>query len=226
MLKHKKKIIIAVLFIGGIVFLRVSGIGQYLTFENFLQQKEALHQHVRDHYISSILWFIILYIVVVALSIPGGAVLSIAGGFLFGTVLGVIYTNIGATLGAVCIFLITRYLIGNWLQEKYRERLIKFNNEMERHGPNYFLTLRFIPLFPFFLVNIFAGLTRIPFGTFLWTTAAGILPGDFVYTFAGSQLNTLRSIKDIFSVNIMIALALLALFSLVPVMYNHLKRAR
>lgn len=211
------------LLILAIVLVRVSGISQYLTFENLLNHRDMLRQHVNDHYTFSAVCFITLYLIVVALSIPGSAVLSISGGFLFGTVLGVIYANIAATLGSACIFLTTRYLIGAWLQKKYAVQLEKFNGEMTRHGSNYLLTLRSIPIFPFFLVNIFAGLTRVPFWTFLWTTSVGIIPGDAAYTFGGSQLGTIDSARDTLSVNMLIALTLLALFSLVPVVYDHFK---
>jgi uncharacterized membrane protein YdjX (TVP38/TMEM64 family) len=224
MRQHRNKILLILCLVAAAVVIRVSGAGHYLTFENFLKHKDLLQSYVDIHYGPSVALFILLYIIVVALSIPGSVVLTISGGFLFGTLMGVIYSNIGATAGALCIFLLTRHLLGNWLQKKYGAQLLRFNEEMERHGPNYLLTLRFTPIFPFFLVNIFGGLTRIPFRTFLWTTTIGILPGDAVYTFSGSQLGGIRSVEDVFSLNMLIVLLLLALFSLIPVLYNHLKR--
>lgn len=219
--QHGKKILLILCLIAAAALIRVSGAGHYLTFENFLKHKDFLQNYVGAHYLLSVVLFIFLYISAVALSIPGSALLSMSGGFLFGTLAGIIYSNIGATTGALCIFLLTRHLLGTWLQRKYGTQLSKFNEEMERHGPNYLLTLRFIPIFPFFLVNIFGGLTRIPFRTFLWTTTIGILPGDAVYTFSGSQLGRISSVEDVFSLNMLIALLLLALFSLIPVLYSH-----
>lgn len=218
-----KKILIAVFLVAAIILAYLSGIYRYLTFENLAAHKAMLQEFVRGHYLLSIAGFVLLYVIVVALSIPGAVILSLSSGFLFGTVLGVILNNVGATTGAVCIFFITRHLIGNWLQTRYESQLSKFNNEFARNGAHYLLTLRFIPAFPFFLVNILAGLTKVPFSTFLWTTCLGILPGGIVYTFMGSQLSTIQSPKDIFSANITIAFILLALFSIAPVIYNHLK---
>jgi uncharacterized membrane protein YdjX (TVP38/TMEM64 family) len=224
MRQHNKKLLLVACLIAAAVLIRVSGVSHYLTFENFVKHKRFLQSYVDAHYVSSVLLFILLYVIVVALSVPGSAVLTISGGFLFGTLTGIIYSNIGATTGALCVFLLTRHLLGNWLQKKYGAQLLKFNEEMERHGPNYLLTLRFIPIFPFFLVNIFGGLTKVRFRTFLWTTTLGILPGDAVYTFSGSQLGRISSVEDVFSVNMLIVLLLLAIFSLIPVLYNHLKR--
>ena len=226
MKQHKKQIILVILLAAVILFIRLSGIGQYLTFEMFLMHKEFLHRYVDAHYITSVIWFISAYTAVAALSIPGAVVLSLAGGFLFGTLYGIIYSNIGATVGSLCIFFITRYLLGSWLQMRYGRQLQKFNEEIGRHGSNYFLTLRFIPLFPFFLVNIFAGLTKVPFKTFAWTTSIGILPGDAVYSFAGNQLDKISSLKDVLSVNILAALFLLGIFSLIPVAYNRLRHGK
>jgi uncharacterized membrane protein YdjX (TVP38/TMEM64 family) len=221
-----KKIFFATLLVAAIVLAYLAGIHRYLTFENLVAHKAMLQEYVRGHYLLSLAGFVVLYVIVVALSIPGAVILSLSSGFLFGTALGVILNNAGATTGAICIFFITRHLIGNWLQTKYESQLSKFNNEFARNGSHYLLTLRFIPVFPFFLVNILAGLTKVPFKTFLWTTCLGILPGCIVYTFMGSQLSTIQSPKDIFSVNITIAFILLALFSLAPVIYNHCKKTK
>ena len=221
-----KKIMLATLLAAAIGLAYLSGIYRHLTFENLVAHKVLLQEYVRVHYLLSLAGFVFLYVIVVALSIPGAVILSLSSGFLFGTVLGVFLNNIGATTGAVCIFFITRHLIGNWLQTRYESQLAKFNNEFVRNGAHYLLTLRFIPVFPFFLVNILAGLTKVPFRTFLWTTCLGILPGCIVFTLMGSQLSTIQSSKDIFSPNITIAFILLALFSIAPVIYNHLKAKR
>jgi len=191
-----------------------------------VKHKEILHGYVAAHYLLSVLSFILLYVIIAGLSIPASAILSMAGGFLFGVVLGIVYVNIGATLGSACIFLVTRYLLGGWLQNRYRPQLQRFNKEMARHGYNYLLTLRLIPIFPFFLVNIFGGLTKLSFWSFIWTTSLGILPADAVYTFAGSQLGSIGSVEDVFSRNMIIVLSLLALLSLAPVIYTHMRRSR
>ena len=120
-----------------------------------------------------------------------------------------LYVNIGATCGAVLAFLSARYLLGSRLQESYGAQLAKFNGEMERNGVRYLLTLRLIPVFPFFLVNFLSGLTRVHLSTFTWTTAAGIIPGTVVFAYAGHQLETVHSVGDIFTGKVLSAFLLL-----------------
>jgi uncharacterized membrane protein YdjX (TVP38/TMEM64 family) len=203
--------------------VKFSGVTGYLTLENIKTHREAIHYYMNLHPVASPLVYIAVYALAVALSIPGAAVLTIAGGFLFGTIRTVLYVNIGATIGSVAVFLITRYLLGDWLQRRYGTRLERFNREMASHGPHYFLALRFLPVFPFFLVNILAGLTRIRLSTFLWTTSAGILPGDLVYSYAGSRIDSITSTGNILSIRILMALALLFLFSLSPVIVRYVR---
>ena len=128
---------------------------------------------VHDRYILSLFLFISLYIIATAFSIPGDIILTLAGGFLFGIAVATVIVNIGATAGAVLAFLSARYLVGDRLQEKYQGQLNRFNEELNLNGPRYLLTLRFIPVFPFFLINFLAGLTNIPLRTFVWTTSVG-----------------------------------------------------
>jgi len=221
--KQKKQLLLLVLFIGGIVLVRYSPLGTLFTFENLKQHRDSLVALVRENYSLSVLSFVMLYVVTTALSIPGAVILTLAGGFLFGTAASVLYVNVGATAGAACAFLLARYLLGNRLQEKYHGQLEKFNRELDWNGTSYLLTLRLIPVFPFFLINFLAGLTKIPLKTFLWTTSAGIIPGTAVYAFAGQQLGSINSPADILSRNMIIAFLVLALFSLVPVIVKRFK---
>src|SRR5512135_280744 len=146
---RKKQLFLLVVFILAIVLVRSSPFGSIITFENLKQNREALVAFVGAHYFTSAASFIAVYVIATALSVPGAVVLSLAGGFLFGTAAGVVYINIGATAGAACAFLSARYLLGNRLQQKYEGQLSKFNNEMDRSGTSYLLTLRLIPIFPF-----------------------------------------------------------------------------
>lgn len=222
----KKRIIFLVLILAAIVIIRFANVDRYLTFENLKENKFHLQQIVEGNYILSVIGYIILYIVVVAFSIPGATILTLGSGFLFKTILGAIYVNIGATTGAALAFLFFRYLAGEWVQNKHKDKLDKFNRELSENGYRYLLALRLIPVFPFFLINICAGLTKIPLRTFVWTTSLGILPGSLVYAFAGSQLSDIESVKDIFSAKIVSAFILLALFVLFPVLFNYVKRKR
>lgn len=211
-----KKILIALCIAAAIVIIRIFGFDQLLSLETFRQYRDQLLAFTDRHYIPTVAIFIFIYIAAVALSIPGATVLTLTAGFLFGFI-GVIYVNIGATAGACLAFLVARYLLGNWIQKRYDEKLASFNREIADNGYNYLLTLRFIPLFPFFLINIFAGLTRVPLTTFAWTTMVGILPGSFVYIYTGRQLGIIDKPGDIFSWQILLAFALLGLLVISPV---------
>ena len=193
-----KQIIIALCIAALIILIWFSGLHDLLTFEMLRQYRDQLLPITAQHYIIAVGFFILLYIAVVALSIPGTAALSLAAGFLFGF-WGIIYVNIGATIGAILAFLVARYLIGDWLQKRYAKKLTSFNKEIAENGYNYLLMLRLIPVFPFFLVNIFAGITKIPLVTYAWTTMAGIAPASFVFIYAGRKLGLIDKPGDILS---------------------------
>ena len=220
-----KKILIALCIAAAIVAIRVFGFDQLLSLETFRQYRDQLLEFTAQHYIPTVAVFILVYIIAVALSIPGATILTLTAGFLFGF-FGVIYVNIGASTGAVLAFLAARYLIGDWVQKRYGEKLASFNREIADNGYNYLLTLRFIPLFPFFLINIFAGLTRVPLATFAWTTMVGILPGSFVYIYTGRQLGMIDKPGDILSWQIILAFVLLGLLALSPVLIKKIMKKK
>ncbi len=224
MTAHSKKIPLLILFVALVVGLRFSGAADFLTLENLQKNRDALQAWVADHRGQSLLLYIFAYIVVVAFSLPGGAIMTLAGGYLFGTVTAVFCVVLAATTGAVFAFLSARYLLGSRMQERYAPQLARFNAEMDRNGGRYLLTLRLIPIFPFFLVNFLSGLTRVPLSLFAWTTAFGIIPGTAVFAFAGHQLESVRSLGDIFSFRVLLALAVLALFALLPALWNRSRK--
>ena len=211
-----KRIIVALCLFALIILIRFSGLYDILTFEMLRQYRDQLLSITAHHYLLTAGIFIFIYISVVALSIPGAAILSLTAGFLFG-LWGVFYVNIGATIGAILAFLVARYLIGDWLQKRYAEKLTSFNKEIAENGYNYLLTLRLIPIFPFFLVNIFAGITRTPLLTYAWTTMVGIAPASFVFIYAGRQLGSIDTMGDILSWQIMLVFVLFGLLGLIPV---------
>lgn len=218
-----KKILILVLLIAAIIAIRYSPAGGILTFDNLKQHRESLVDVVQNRYGLSVVVYITAYMLVTAFSIPGGVVLTLAGGFLFGTLATTLYVNIGATIGATLAFLSSRYLLGAGIQEKYQSQLRKFNEELERNGTHYLLTLRLIPVFPFFLINFLSGLTKIPVKAFIWTTSLGIIPGTAVFAFAGKQIGTINAASEILSMNVLAALAILALFAIIPVIIKRIK---
>lgn len=221
MKKAYKKIIVLLIIIAIVVVIRLSGITQNLNMDIIIENRQVLLEYINNNYLLAVIIFASIYILVVALSIPGASILTITGGFLFGPVAATIFINIAATVGALIIFLITRYILGASLQNKYSKQLVKFNNEFEQNGVNYLLTLRLLPLFPFFLVNILAGLTKVTIKQFLWTTSLGIIPGTFIYAYLGFSGTTTGA--NILSKEIIIALVLIGLLTLVPVLIKKLK---
>lgn len=219
----KKKLIIIFILIMGLLAIRFSPAGKILSFENLVLYADKLQSYVNSHFAFSAMLFILIYTISVSMSVPGAAVLTLAGGFLFGIIKGVIFVNISATTGAMVIFLISRHLAGNYLQKKYGKNLEKFNRELEKNGVYYLLTLRLIPVFPFFLINIMAGLSNIKPLVFAWTTALGIIPGSFLYCMAGRRIGELQSVKDIFTKETFLVMVLLAFFALIPVIISKIK---
>lgn len=224
---NRSRLIIGVLFLL-ICFILISWMNQsgLFTFDKLVENKDALKDYVADHYLTAVILFIVVYFLSTTFSLPFALVLSIAGGFLFGSVRGAIYINIGATSGATALFIGSRYLFGDYFQAKYGANIKALNNELEENGKSYLLTLRLIPIFPFFLVNLVVGLSTIPLSTFIWTTAIGIIPGSFVYSYAGNQLSSIQSVEDIVSPSILSALVLLGILALVPTIYGKVQQRK
>lgn len=218
--KYRTRLIIAAIFLITILVLRFLGVGQYLTLANFKSHRAYIQQIIQNHYWFSVLVYILLYTLVVSLSLPAAAILTIVGGFLFGVFEGAFYANIGATIGASIAFLIIRYALGSFLQEKYADQLATFNKEFNQYGSWYLLGIHLITIIPFFVINTIAGMTQIPFWTFVWTTALGIIPGSLVYTYAGRQLLSIEHIGDIFSPSVLTAFLALMLLSLSAFIYK------
>lgn len=226
MKKNAKRFILLALFVAAVIAVRFTDVGNVLTFENLSKNRDALLAYVNGHYAASVLTYVAVYIAAVALNVPGAAILTMAGGFLFGTALTVLYANIGATAGAVLAFLLARYLLGEWVQSRYRTQLAGFNSEIERSGSKYLLTLRLIPVFPFFLINFLAGMTTVPLRTFLWTTSLGIIPAAAVFAFAGRQIGTISSAGEVLSPKVIIAFILLAFLALIPALISRKRGTR
>lgn len=221
---NRKKIVIllfAALLIGLFFYF---DLGRYLTLSSLKANRDALAAYYEQHRFVTVALFVLVYIVQTALSLPGATVLTLAAGAVFGAVTGTVYVNIGATVGAALAFLVARYLFRDFIQNKFGTRIEKVNRELELRGFNYLLFLRLVPVFPFFLINLGAGLTRMPLRTFFIGTMVGIVPGSFVYCNAGASLATISSMSDIASPRVLGSFALLGIFALVPVLYQKIKK--
>ena len=215
-----KKIIVALAGIMAVCLFFYFDLGRFFTLESLKNNRQSLLDYYAGHKIAMVAGFMVVYVVQTALSLPGAAILSLAAGAIFGSIMGTVYANIAATLGATLAFLVTRYLLRDAVLGKFGPKLEGINRELEERGLNYLLFLRLVPLFPFFLINLAAGLTRLPLRTFFFGTMLGIIPGGFVYVNAGASLATINSLKEVASPRVLGSFALLGLFALVPAVYG------
>ena len=214
------KVITALILLAGIGAFFFFDLSSYLSLESIKANRDALLSYTASNFGVAITVFIVLYIVQTAFSLPGGAILTLTGGFLFGSFLGTIVVNIGATIGATLAFLAARYLLRDWVEHKFGARLKTIQAGFSKHAFSYLMTIRLIPAFPFFLVNLVSGLTRVSIGTYALATALGIIPGSFVFAFAGRQLGTINSLSEIASPPVLLAFTLLGLLALLPIAYR------
>ena len=180
---------LALLIAGGVLVLAM-GWQRYLSLENLAENRDVLRAFIDANMLLAILAFIAVYAVIVALSLPGGAVLTLAGGLLFGWLLGGIASVIGATLGAIVVFLVARSALSDFLAARAGPWLDRFRQGFQKDAFNYLLFLRLVPIFPFWLVNLAPGLLGVSFTTYLVTTILGIIPGTFAYSLAGNGLDS------------------------------------
>ena len=223
---NSKKIILVLAAMVGIGLFFWFDLQRFLTLDELKANRQSLLEFYAEHRLLMVAGFMAVYIIQTALSLPGAAILSLAAGAIFGMVLGTVYANLAATIGATLAFLVTRYLLRDMVLNKFGAKLEGMNRELEERGFSYLLFLRLVPVFPFFLINLAAGLTRLPLRTFFFGTMLGIIPGGFVYVNAGASLATIDSLSGIASPRVLGSFALLGLFALIPVLYNKFKRRK
>lgn len=221
---NAKKIALALFALFSVTLFFYFDLGRFLTLEALKANRQSLLDYYAAHQLIMVAGFMVIYILTTALSLPGAAILSLAAGAIFGSIMGTLYANIAATIGATLAFLITRYLLRDAVLNKFGNKLEGMNRELESRGFSYLLFLRLVPIFPFFLINLAAGLTHLPLRTFFLATMIGIIPGGFVFVNAGASLATIDSLAGIASPRVLGSFALLGLFALIPVLYNMYKR--
>jgi uncharacterized membrane protein YdjX (TVP38/TMEM64 family) len=211
------KTLLGVLFVAAVVaFVLLDG-PRYLSLATLKANRDALVRFADVHQAGALVIAFGVYAGTVALSLPGGLVLSLACGLLFGRALGTMVAVTAATLGGTLVFLAARYLFADAMRKRLGARGERINAGFTRHAFNYLLFLRLVPLFPFFLVNIAPAFTSVPARTYVLATLLGIIPGTFVYVNLGDALGRLDSLTGALSMNTLGALALLGLLALVPV---------
>lgn len=223
---------LALLAAGLLVFLALGGY-RYISLEALAQHREKLQALVAAQESLALLAFIALYAVSVAFSVPGGLVMTVAGGFLFGPWVGAAASVVGATLGATALFLAARSALGDLLRDRAGPALAKMRAGFQENALSYLLVLRLIPLFPFWLVNLVPALLGISLGVFLTGTFFGIIPASLVYASLGNGLGTFFEAggstdlgSALYRREVLLPLAGLVLLSLLPVVYKKVKKPK
>ncbi|OOE69589.1 dihydrolipoyl dehydrogenase [Salinivibrio sp. IB868] len=189
-------------------------LSQWLTLENAKAQQAALNDYIIENATTASLVFFAGYVVMTALSLPGAAVASLLGAALFGFWWALVLVSFASSIGATLAFLVSRFMLRDWVQAKFGNKLDTINRGIEKDGSLYLLTLRLIPIFPFFLINLVMGLTSFKTRTFYWVSQLGMLPGTAVYVNAGTQLAQIDALGDVVSPSVLGSLALLGVFPL------------
>jgi len=187
---------------------------QYLTLATVKAQQAEFQHYYAGHRTLALATYFLVYVAVTALSLPGAAVLTLAGGALFGFWATLVTVSFASTLGATLAFLSARYLVGRGLQARYGDWLRRINEGIARDGAFYLFSMRLVPYFPFVLINLLMGLTPMPTLTYAAVSQLGMLPVTAVYVNAGSRLGEIRSLGDIASPGLLLSFALLGLFPL------------
>ncbi|HIF9173434.1 TPA: dihydrolipoyl dehydrogenase [Photobacterium damselae] len=190
-------------------------LSQYFTLEQAKAQQLALQDTIHTHPVWASMVFFFAYVAVTALSLPGAAIMTLLGAALFGFWWSLILVSFASTIGATLAFLFSRFILRDWVQTKFGSRLSAINEGIKKQGSFYLLSLRLIPVFPFFLINLLMGLTPIRAKQFFFVSQLGMLPGTAVYVNAGTQLGEINTLSGIISLPVLISLALLGLFPLI-----------
>ena len=190
-------------------------LGQYFSLQSLKEQQATIETFRANNPLLSIAGYFLVYVLVTALSFPGAALLTLAGGAIFGLLWGTLIVSFASTIGATLAFLIARFLLRDWVAARFGQRLAAIDEGVRREGGFYLFTLRLVPVFPFFLVNLLLGLTAMKTRLFFWVSQIGMLAGTVVYVNAGTQLAKLDSLAGILSPALLGSFVLLGIFPLI-----------
>ncbi|MCU8561436.1 TVP38/TMEM64 family protein [Vibrio vulnificus] len=206
-----KKLVFGILLIATIILLTVN-FSQYLTLDNAKAQQLALNSFIEENFLFASISYFVIYVGLTAFSVPGATVVTLLGAALFGFWYSLLLVSFASTIGATIAFLSSRYLLKDWVQARFGDKLSAINQGVEKDGAFYLFSLRLIPVFPFFLINLLMGLTPISIGRYYLTSQIGMLPGTAVYLNAGTQLADINSLSGILSPTVLASFALLGVF--------------
>ena len=210
-----QRIVIVLVIVVLLAIFSIFDLGRYFTLSYLKSSQESFAVLYAGHRVMVIGTYMGIYIIATALSLPGAAVLTLGGGALFGLITGTVIVSFASTIGATLACFFARFLFRDWVQKKFEDKLETLNRGIEREGSFYLFTLRLIPVFPFFVINLAMGLTKMPLLTFYWVSQVGMLAGTIVYVNAGKELARIESLSGILSPRLIGSFAILGLFPIV-----------
>jgi pyruvate/2-oxoglutarate dehydrogenase complex dihydrolipoamide dehydrogenase (E3) component/uncharacterized membrane protein YdjX (TVP38/TMEM64 family) len=223
---NRKKFALLGLIIALVAAYYFFGLGQYFSLDFFKSQQAAIENYRAQQPLLAAAIFFVVYVAVTALSFPGAALLTLVGGAVFGLLWGTVLISFASTIGATLAFLIARFLLRDSIQAKFGDRLKAINAGVEKEGALYLFTLRLVPAFPFFIINLVMGLTRMKVSTYFWVSQLGMFAGTIVYVNAGTQLAQIESLSGIVSPGLLASFVLLGIFPLIAKKIVDLVKAR
>ena len=212
---NKSKLILIVALVAAIIAFFAFDLGRFFTLDFIKQSQERFGELYKTQPALVIGSFFAIYVAVTALSLPGAAIMTLAGGAIFGLVVGTIIVSFASTLGATLAFLAARFALGESVQKKFGTRMAEINKGVEKEGAFYLFTLRLVPLVPFFVINLLMGLTKMKTWTFFWVSQTGMFLGTIVFVNAGTQLAKIDSLKGILSPGLLGSFVLLGVFPII-----------
>jgi pyruvate/2-oxoglutarate dehydrogenase complex dihydrolipoamide dehydrogenase (E3) component/uncharacterized membrane protein YdjX (TVP38/TMEM64 family) len=223
---NKKALVLVLLVAALVAAIALLPLDQYLSLGYLKSQQAAIEQTFHANPLLTAALYFLIYVAVTALSLPGAAVMTLAGGAIFGLLWGTVLVSFASTLGATLAFLVSRFLLRDMVQSRFGEKLKAINAGVERDGGFYLFTLRLVPAFPFFVINLVMGLTPMKTRTFYWVSQVGMLAGTVVYVNAGTQLARIESLSGILSPGLIASFVLLGVFPLIARKLVDLVKAR
>ncbi|HJT62374.1 MAG TPA: TVP38/TMEM64 family protein, partial [Burkholderiales bacterium] len=222
----RTRLLVALVFAAAAIAFFSAGGHRYFSFDNLKAQQAALEGWRDAHPWATALGFFALYVAFTSLSLPAASIMTVLAGAIFGIGLGVLLVSFASAIGATVAMLAARFVLRDWVQQRFGARLQALNRGVEREGAFYLFTLRLVPAFPYFLINLAMGLTPIRTGTFYWVSQLAMFPATVIYVNAGTQLARLESGRDILSWQLLGALLLLGIFPLAAKKVVDLAKAR
>ncbi|MBX2824889.1 MAG: FAD-dependent oxidoreductase [Gammaproteobacteria bacterium] len=222
----KDKRILLILLVLLVALFFVFDLQRFFSFEYLKDRQADLDALYQSRPVLTLLAYFLVYVAVAALSLPGAAILTLAGGAIFGLFTGTVLVSFASSIGATCAFLASRFIFRDTIEQRFGDKLKTFNENVDRDGAFYLFTVRLVPIFPFFVVNLVMGLTRIKTGIFYLVSQVGMLAGTIVFVNAGTQLAKIDGLSGILSPALLLSFALLGIFPLLTVKIMDFLKAR